>query len=189
MLLLSVEVHEPVLKERLFSRPGEGFLKESKRSQRTNTTGSTDGSMVVYRGGTKPCSFSTMISRVPPPWVGLARPGAWQQAETLVGSHVFQASIVLCIVFNTFLLCLDSYPEDPDLVYVTEVRTSNRPNWGDTAVLQELFFYDVLSATGPQSFSAPIHTSLPTIFLAPISPRLKRWQTSTSRSYSRWRWP
>lgn len=34
---------------------------------------------------------------------------------------MFQAAIVVCIVFNTFLLCLDSYPEDPDLVNVTEV--------------------------------------------------------------------
>eukprot|EP00752_Nemacystus_decipiens_P007034 g6310.t1 len=44
-----------------------------------------------------------------------------QMARALIESHVFQATIVLCIVFNTFLLCLDSYPEDPDLVHVTEV--------------------------------------------------------------------
>lgn len=39
----------------------------------------------------------------------------------MIESYVFQAAIVVCIVFNTFLLCLDSYPEDPDLVNVTEV--------------------------------------------------------------------
>lgn len=103
------------------------------------------GSMRFYRCETKPGSSSTLSSHVrlhasPRPlgsaWPGLADPETWKQARTLVGSHVFQASIVLCIVFNTVLLCLDSYPEDPGLLHVTEVRTTHRPNQGDIAVLQ-----------------------------------------------------
>ena len=46
----------------------------------------------------------------------------FQQARALIDSNVFQAAIVLCIMFNTFLLCLDSYPEEPGLVHVTEVN-------------------------------------------------------------------
>ena len=65
-------------------------------------------------------SFASFIPRYPDPA---------HQARKLIESSTFQGAIVLCIVFNTCLLCLDSYPENSRVVDVTEV-TETRGHMG-----------------------------------------------------------
>lgn len=44
-----------------------------------------------------------------------------RQARDLVEPTLCQVAIVVCIVFNIGLLCLDAYPEDPKVTNVTEI--------------------------------------------------------------------
>ncbi|CAM9780756.1 unnamed protein product [Chrysoparadoxa australica] len=49
------------------------------------------------------------------------RPGLRSTPSALVGGNLFSSLILVCIVYNTVVLCLDSYPENPATVKFSEV--------------------------------------------------------------------